>query len=140
MFDKKEGCVVEGGWYSNHTVTYILSIMPYMGSTVVMSGLVTLVAIWSCLDSKNKNAVWLLLCFFSWTLGLSRKWGQLKSFLLLLLWYCRCSTELAQLVPFPFSWGRYTHYSIDCMISVTISRCYKDVSFFTQLESGILCL
>ena len=26
------------------------------------------------------------------------------------------------------------------MISVTISRCYKDVSFFAQLESGILCL
>ena len=26
------------------------------------------------------------------------------------------------------------------MISVTISRCYKDVSFFAQLDSGILCL
>ena len=26
------------------------------------------------------------------------------------------------------------------MISVTIFRCYKDVSFFAQLESGILCL
>ena len=43
----------------------------------------------------------------------------------------RCSSELAQLVPLPFSLGRSTRYSD---FSVTICRCYKEVyvnSFFT---------
>ena len=49
-------------------------------------------------------------------------------------YFGRCSLELAQLVPLPFSQGRSTHYS-DLLhdFSVTISRCYKDVyanSFF----------
>ena len=39
----------------------------------------------------------------------------------------RCSSELAQLVPLPFSWGRTTQYSDRLHdFSVTISRCYKD--------------
>ena len=46
----------------------------------------------------------------------------------------RCSSELAQLVPLPYSRGRSTHYSDRLhVISVTIPRCYKDVyvsSFF----------
>ena len=45
-----------------------------------------------------------------------------------------CSSELAELVPLPFSWVRSTHYSERLHnVSVTISRCYKDVylnSFF----------
>ena len=44
--------------------------------------------------------------------------------------YCfgRFSTELAQLVPLPYSWGRSTQYSDRLHdISVTIRRCYKDV-------------
>ena len=54
------------------------------------------------------------------------------------LFYCyyfgRCTSELAQLVPLPYSWGRSTSYS-DALhdFSVTIPRCYKDVyinSFF----------
>ena len=44
------------------------------------------------------------------------------------------SSELAQLVPLPFSQGRSTHYSDRLHdFSVTILRCYKDVyvnSFF----------
>ena len=41
----------------------------------------------------------------------------------------RCSSELAQLVPLPFSQGRSTHYSDRSHdFSVTIPRCYKDVS------------
>ena len=49
-------------------------------------------------------------------------------------YFGRCSSELAQLVPLPFSWERSTRYS-DGMhgFSVTIPRCYKDVyvnSFF----------
>ena len=48
----------------------------------------------------------------------------------------RCSFEVAQLVPLPFSRGRSSHYS-DILhdFSVTIPRCYKDVyvnSFFPR--------
>ena len=49
-------------------------------------------------------------------------------------YFGRCSSELAQLVPIPFSRGRSTHYSDRLHdFSVTIPRCYKDVyvnSFF----------
>ena len=60
-------------------------------------------------------------------------------------YFGRCSSELAQLVPLPCSRGRSTHYSDRLYdFSVTIPRCYKDVmstvSFFTQLDSGIICL
>ena len=50
--------------------------------------------------------------------------------------YCfgRCSLELAQLIPLPYSRGRSTHYSDRLHdFSVTKPRCYKDVyvnSFF----------
>ena len=43
--------------------------------------------------------------------------------------YCfgRCSSELAQLVPFPFSRGRSTRYSDRLHdFAVTIPKCYKD--------------
>ena len=47
-----------------------------------------------------------------------------------------CSSELAQLVPLPFSRGRSTRYSDRLHdFSVTIPRCYKDVyvnSFFPR--------
>ena len=49
-------------------------------------------------------------------------------------YFGRCSSELAQLVPLPFSQGRSTRYSNRLHdFSVTIPRCYKDVyvdSFF----------
>ena len=49
-------------------------------------------------------------------------------------YFGRCSSELAQLVPLPFSRGRSTRYSDRSHdFSVTIPRCYKDVcvgSFF----------
>ena len=49
-------------------------------------------------------------------------------------YFGRCSSELAQLVPVPYSRGRSTHYSDRLHdFSVTIPRCYKDVyvnSFF----------
>ena len=53
-------------------------------------------------------------------------------------YYCgRCSGELAQLVPLPFSQGRSTPYSDRLHdFSATISRCYKDVyvnGFFSCL-------
>ena len=49
-------------------------------------------------------------------------------------YFCRCSSELAQLVPLPYSQGRSTRYSDRLHdFSFIITRCYKDVyvnSFF----------
>ena len=43
-------------------------------------------------------------------------------------YFGRCSSELAQLVPLPYSQGRSTCYSDRLHdLSVTIPRCYKDV-------------
>ena len=51
-------------------------------------------------------------------------------------YFGRCSSELAQLVPFPFSRGRCTCYPDKLHdFSVTIPRCYKDLyvnSFFPR--------
>ena len=60
-------------------------------------------------------------------------------------YFGRCLSELAQLVPLPYSRGRTTRCSDRLHdFSVTIRRCYKDVyvniSFLAQLDSGILCL
>ena len=51
-------------------------------------------------------------------------------------YFGRCSSELAELVPLPYSWGRSTFYSDRLHdFSVTIPICYKDVyvsSFFPR--------
>ena len=51
-------------------------------------------------------------------------------------YFGRCSSELAQLVPLSFSWGRSTCYSDRSHdFYVTIPRCFKDVyvnSFFPR--------
>ena len=51
-------------------------------------------------------------------------------------YFCRCSSELDQLVPLPFFRGMSTCYSDRLHdFSVTIPRCYKDVhvnSFFPR--------
>ena len=51
-------------------------------------------------------------------------------------YFGRCSSELAQLVPLPFCWGKSTRYSDRLHdFSVTIPRCYKNVyvnSFFPR--------
>ena len=51
-------------------------------------------------------------------------------------YFGRCSSELTQLVPLPYSQGRSTRYSDRLHgFSVTIPRCYKDVfvnSFFSH--------
>ena len=51
-------------------------------------------------------------------------------------YFGRCSSELAQLVPLPFSRGRSTRYSDRLLdFSVTLPRCNKDVhvnSFFPR--------
>ena len=51
-------------------------------------------------------------------------------------YFGRCSSELAQLVPLPYSWGKSTRCSDRLPdFSVTIPRCFKDVcinSFFSR--------
>ena len=51
-------------------------------------------------------------------------------------YFGRCSSELAELVPLPYSRGRSTRYSDGLHdFLVTIPRCYKDIyvnSFFTH--------
>ena len=60
-------------------------------------------------------------------------------------YFGRCSSELAQLVPCPYSHGRSTHYSDKLHdFSVTfldVTRMsMSTVSLLAQLDSGILCL
>ena len=59
-------------------------------------------------------------------------------------YFSRCSSELAQLVPLPFSRGRSTRYSDRLHdFSVAIPRCYKDVyvrSFFPRTAKPWNCL
>ena len=59
-------------------------------------------------------------------------------------YFGRCLRELAELVPLLYSPERCTRYTDRFHeFSVTIPRCYKDmstVSFLTQLDPGILCL
>ena len=56
-----------------------------------------------------------------------------------------CSSELAELVPLPYSRGRSTRYSDRLHdFSVTIPRVTRvsmvTVSFLAELDSGMLCL
>ena len=56
----------------------------------------------------------------------------------LFYWYYfgRCSSELAELVPHPYSQGRSSHYSDRLHhFSVTIPKCYMDAVFLTQIIS-----
>ena len=59
-------------------------------------------------------------------------------------YFGRCSSELAQLVPLPFSRGRSTRYShrlhdFSVTIPISYKNVYSAVSFLAQLDSGILC-
>ena len=76
---------------------------------------------------------------------LAHCWNVASLSLFYRYYFGRCSSELAQLVPFPYSWGRCTCYSIKLHdFSVTIPRSYKDVmstvSYLAEPKSGILCL
>ena len=65
---------------------------------------------------------------------LANRWNVVSLSLFYRYYFGRCSSELAQLVPLPYSRGRSTRYSDRLHdFSVTIPRCYKDVyvnSFF----------
>ena len=108
----------------------------HVWNTVVTSGLVPklLLGIARQAAKANMQVCWSFTSCFSWTLGLSLRSGQLTCFLYR-YYFGRCSSELAQLVPLPFSRGRSTRYSDRLHdSSVSIPRCYKDVyvsSFFS---------
>ena len=60
-------------------------------------------------------------------------------------YFGRCSSELTQLVPLPFSRGGLLVIPIDCMIFLSpfldVTRMsMSTVSFLAQLNSGILCI
>ena len=55
-------------------------------------------------------------------------------------YYGRCLSELAKLVPLPYSWGRFTRFSDRWHeFYVTIPRCYKNiyVSSFFPCTAGL---
>ena len=103
--------------------------LPYshVFDTVVMPGLVLLVAPWNCwISYKNGNAGLLALHL----LPLLNNWLIVVASLSLFYGYYfgRCSAELAELVPFPYSRGRSPRYSDRLHdFSVAIPICYKDV-------------
>ena len=115
--------------------------LPYghVWNIFVMSGLVLLVATWNCWISYKLQR-WICrtvgpsLAGSVEPLTHSRNVASLSLFYRYLLG--RCSSELAQLVPFPYCRGRSTCYSDRLHdFSVTITRCYKDVyvnSFFSR--------
>ena len=91
----------------------------------------------------NMQDCWSFTCCLSEPLAHRRNVASLSLFYR--YYFGRCSSELAQLVPLPYSRGRSTCYSDRLHdFSVTIFRCYKmtisTVSFLAQLDSGILCL
>ena len=69
----------------------------------------------------NMQDCWSFTCYFSGTLGSSSKFGQLKPFHR--YYFGRCTSEVAQPVPLPFSRVRSTRYSDRLhYFSVTILR------------------
>ena len=96
-----------------------------------MSGLALLVATWNCwisYKSRYTKATSLE--------PLAHRRNVANVSLFYRYYFGRCSSELDQLVPLPYSRGRSTRYSDRLHdFSVTILRCYKDVyvnSFFPR--------
>ena len=134
---KKIGAFVCSMKFLSPEVALYLCNLPFdlAWNTGVMSGLVLLVATWNCWISYKKVYAGLP---FLHLLSLLNPWLIFEMWPALSLsyryYFGRCSSELAQLVPRPYSRGRSTRYSdrLDDF-SVTIPRCDKDVyvnSFF----------
>ena len=126
---KKIGALVRSTKFLSFSVN-----LPYghAWNTVVLSGLVLLVATWNCwIIYKNVGPS---LAASLEPLAHRRILASLSLFYR--YYFGRCSSELAQLVPLPYSRGRSTRYSDRLHdFSVTIPRSYKDVyvnSFFPR--------
>ena len=94
-----------------------------------MSGLVLLVATWNCWISYRTGYAALLVLHLAASLEpLAHRRNVTSLSLFYRYYFGRCLSELAQLVPLPYSRGRSTRYSDRFHdFSVTIPRCYKDV-------------
>ena len=89
------------------------------------------------LDKLQKRICWTVGPSLATSLEpLAHRWNVASLSLFYRYYFGRCSSELAQLVPLLFSWGRSTRYSDRFHdFSITIPRCYKDVyvnSFFPR--------
>ena len=126
-------------WSSSLQRLFCNSINPpcaQVWNTVVSSGLVSLVATWNCYTSYKQNGICRTvgpsIAVSLEPLAHCRNIDSLSLFYR--YYFSRCSSELAQLVPLPFSCGKYNGNSDRLHDScVTIPRCYKDIylnSFF----------
>ena len=101
-----------------------------------MHGLVLVVATWNCWISYNGYAGLFGPSLSTILEPLTDRRNVASSSLFYSYYFGRCSSELAQLVPLPYSRGRSTRYSDRLHdFSVTIPRCYKNVcvnSFFNR--------
>ena len=115
-------------------------------NTVVMSGLMPLVATWNFSISYKSGYVGLSVFHLLHLLKLLAYRRNVASLSLFCRYYFRrCSSEHAQLVPRPFFEGGILVVLIDCMIFLSpfldVARMsMSTVSFVAQLGSGILCL
>ena len=71
---------------------------------------------------------------------LAHHWNVASLSLFHRYYFGRCSSELARLVPLPYSWARFTCYS-DRLHNFCVTKMFMlKVSFFTQLNTtGIFC-
>ena len=135
---QKIGDLIRSMRFLSPEVALISIDLPYghAWNTVVMSSLVILVATRNCwISYKNRYAGQLVLHFLPLlkpSLIIKMKLAEIFSYR---YYFGICLSELAELVPLPYSQGRYTTYCSGRLhdFSVTIPRGYKDVyvnSFF----------
>ena len=118
---------------SSEVALYINLPYGHLWNTFVMFGLVLLLATWNCWISYKNGYAGLLVLHL---LPLLNPLLIIKMWPLYRYYFGRCSSELAQLVPLPYSQGRSTCYSDRLHdFSVTIPRCYKDA----YVNSFLLC-
>ena len=120
--------------WGNHTCGVFFNDMPGWNK-VTMSGLVPLVASWDFFKLQKQicRTVGPSLAAFLETLVHHQNVDSLNLFYR--YYFGRCLSELADLVPLPYSRGRFTLYSDRLHdFSATIPKCYKDFyvnSFFS---------
>ena len=97
-------------------------------NTVPMSVLVLLAAAWSCYKNYKNGYGGLLRPSLTASLEPLAHQNVASLSLFSRYYFGRCSSELTQLVPLPYSGGSSTCYSNKLRdFFVTIPRCYKDV-------------
>ena len=114
-------------------------------NTVPMSVLVLLAATWSCYKNYKNGYVGLLCPSLTASLEPLAHRNVASLSLFSRYYFGRCSSELTQLVPLPYSGGSSTCYSnrlrdfLSPFLDVT-RMSISTVYFLAKLNSGILCL